>query len=125
MQVNQPPSGTAEAITTPLAVGDTVSYVAISGGGRSYRFSARKAVIQAIDGNVATLRSANGRTTKQPLSKLTPDGQPNTLTRMLMGGQPEPINYGELDPVQRLAVCRGTPFAVAADGRKEEGNDHV
>ncbi|NNA36985.1 hypothetical protein HBO97_20930 [Pseudomonas lundensis] len=87
MQVNQPQSSTAEAITTPLAVGDKVSYVAISGGGRSYRFSARKAVITAIDGNVATLRSANGRITKQPLSKLTPDGQPNALTRMLMGGQ--------------------------------------
>lgn len=87
MQVNQPKGGTAEAITTPFAVGDKVSYIAISGGGRSYRFSARKAVIQAIDGNVATLRSANGRTTTQPLSKLTPDGQPNALTRMLMGGQ--------------------------------------
>lgn len=57
MQVNQPQSSTAEAITTPLAVGDKVSYVAISGGGRSYRFSARKAVITAIDGNVATLRT--------------------------------------------------------------------
>ena len=87
MQVNQPQSSTAEAITTPFAVGDKVSYVAISGGGRSYRFSARKAVIQAIDGNVATLRTSKGRSTTQPLDKLTPDGQPNALTRMLMGGQ--------------------------------------
>ena len=87
MQAQNPSSSALEANTTPLAVGDQVSYVAISGGGRSYRFSARKAVIQAIDGNMATLRSANGRTTKQPLSKLTPDGQPNALTRMLMGGQ--------------------------------------
>ncbi|NLT88586.1 MAG: hypothetical protein GXW93_12015 [Pseudomonas lactis] len=87
MQVNQPQGSTAQAITTPFAVGDKVSYVVVSGGGRSYRFSARKAVIKAIDGKVATLRSANGRTTKQPLSKLTPDGQPNALTRMLMGGQ--------------------------------------
>jgi hypothetical protein len=44
-------------------------------------------VIEEINGDVATLRSANGRTTTQPLSKLTPDGQPNALTRMLMGGQ--------------------------------------
>lgn len=87
MQAQNPSSSAVEANTTPFAVGDKVSYVAISGGGRSYRFSARKAVIQGIDGNVATLRSANGRTTKQPLSKLTPDGQPNALTRMLMGGQ--------------------------------------
>ncbi|MDQ0739229.1 hypothetical protein [Pseudomonas sp. W4I3] len=87
MQVNQPQGGTAEATTTQLAVGDEVSYVAISGGGRNYRFSARKAVIEAITDDIATLRSANGRTTTQPLSKLTPADQPNALTRMLMGGQ--------------------------------------
>ncbi|WP_236187195.1 hypothetical protein [Pseudomonas protegens] len=85
MQVNQPQGGTAEATTTPLAVGDKVSYVAISGGGRSYRFSARKGVIVEINGNVATLRAANGRCITQPLDKLTPDGQPNALTRMLCG----------------------------------------
>ena len=87
MQVNQPQGGIAEATTTPFAVGDKVSYVAISGSGRSYRFSARNAVIEAITGNIATLRSANGRTTTQPLSKLTPSDQPNALTRMLMGGE--------------------------------------
>ncbi|MFI8430647.1 hypothetical protein PSH89_07660 [Pseudomonas sp. FP1911] len=87
MQVNQPQGGIAEATTTPLAVGDDVSYVAISGGGRSYRFSARNAVIEAITGDIATLRSVNGRTTTQPLSKLTPADQPNALTRMLMGGE--------------------------------------
>lgn len=87
MQVNQPKGGIAEATTPPLAVGDEVSYVAISGGGRSYRFSARNAVIEAITGDIATLRSANGRTTTRPLSKLTPADQPNALTRMLMGGE--------------------------------------
>ncbi|MBD8268397.1 hypothetical protein [Pseudomonas fluorescens] len=86
MQVNQPKGGTAEATTTPLAVGDTVSYVAMSGGGREYRLSARNGVIVGIDGNVATLRAANGRTVIQPIDKLTLDGQPNALTRMLMGG---------------------------------------
>ena len=87
MQVNQPKGGTAEATTTPLAVGDTASYVAMSGGGREYRFSARTGVIEAIDGGVATLRTAKGCTITQPLEKLTPDGQPNALTRMFMGGQ--------------------------------------
>ena len=85
MQVNQPKGGIAEATTTPLAVGDKVSYVAMSGGGREYRLSARNGVIEAINGGVATLRTANGRTITQPLDKLTPDGQPNALTRMLMG----------------------------------------
>ncbi|WP_455911394.1 MULTISPECIES: hypothetical protein [Pseudomonas] len=86
MQVNQPQGGTAEATTTPLAIGDRVSYVAMSGGGREYRLSARTGVIEAINGCVATLRAANGRSITQPLDKLTPDGQPNALTRMLIGG---------------------------------------
>lgn len=86
MQVNQPKGGTAEATTTPLAVGDKVSYVTMSGGGREYRMSARTGVIVGIDGNVATLRAANGHTVTQPLDKLSPDGKPNALTRMLMGG---------------------------------------
>ncbi|AQY65028.1 hypothetical protein [Pseudomonas veronii] len=86
MQVNQPQGGAVEATTTQLAIGDTVSYVAMSGGGREYRLSARTGVIVAIDGNVATLRAGNGRSVTQPLDKLTPDGQPNALTRMLMGG---------------------------------------
>ncbi|WP_455928927.1 hypothetical protein [Pseudomonas fluorescens] len=87
MQVNQPKGGIAEATTTPLAIGDTVSYVAMSGGGREYRLSARRGVIVDIDGNVATLRTTNGRSIIQPLDRLTPEGQPNALTRMLMGGQ--------------------------------------
>jgi hypothetical protein len=86
MQVNQPKGGTAEATTTPLAVGDKVSYVEMSGGRREYRLSARTGLIVGIDDNVATLRAANGRTLTQPLAKLTPDGQPNALTRMLVGG---------------------------------------
>ena len=86
MQVNQPKGGTAEATTTPLAVGDKSSYIEMSGGGREYRLNARTGVIVGIDGNVATLRAANGRTVTQPLDKLTPDGKPNALTRMLMGG---------------------------------------
>ena len=85
MQVNQPKGGAGEATTTPLAIGDKVSYVAMSGGGREYRLSVRAGVIEAIGGGVATLRTARGRTITQPLEKLTPDGQPNALTRMLMG----------------------------------------
>lgn len=87
MQVNQPKGGTEEATTNPLAVGDRVSYLQIKAEGRGYGFSARKGVITAIDGQVATVRVGNGRHITQPLNKLTPEGQPNALTRMLMGGQ--------------------------------------
>lgn len=86
MQVNQPQGGTAKATTTPLAIGDRVSYVAMIGGGREYRLSAPTGVIEVIDGCVATLRAANGRSITQPLNKLTADSQPNVLTRMLIGG---------------------------------------
>lgn len=88
MQVNQPQGGIAEATTTLLAVGDEVSYVAMSGGGREYSLRARTGVIEGIYGNVATLRTANGRSVTHPLDKLTPDGQPNALTKMFMRGQP-------------------------------------
>jgi len=86
MQVNQPKGGIAEATTTALAVGDKVSYVAISVGGKEYRLSARTGVIEAIDGSVATVRTARGRSITKPLGKLTPERQPNALTRMLMEG---------------------------------------
>lgn len=36
------------------------------------------------------------------------------------GELPQPINYGELDPVQRLAVCRGTPLAIALSLAQQE-----
>jgi hypothetical protein len=84
MQVNQPKGGTAEATTTALAVGDKVSYVAMSGGGKEYRLSARTGVIEAIDGSVATVRTARGPSITKPLGKLTPEGQSKPLTRMLM-----------------------------------------
>ena len=85
MQVNQPKGGNAEAITTTLAVGDQVSYLAVAVEGRGYRLSARTGVIKAIDGGLATVRASNGRTITQPIEKLTLAGEPNALTRMLDG----------------------------------------
>lgn len=87
MQVNQPKGGAEEATTNPLAIGDRVNYVQITAVGCDYRFSAREGVITEIDGQVATVRAGNGRHITQPLDKLTPEGQPNALTRMLTGRQ--------------------------------------
>ncbi len=55
MQVNQPKGGTVEATTAPLAVGDKVSSVAMSGGGREHHLSARTGVIVGIVGNEVDL----------------------------------------------------------------------
>ena len=70
---------------TTFAIGDKVSSVKSSSSGNRYRYSAREGVITEINGHAATIKARNGRTTTQPLSKLTPAGQPNALTRMLMG----------------------------------------
>ncbi len=86
MKAEHPSSSTAEAITNPFNIGDKVSYVAMTSTAHGYQFSARMGEITDINGDVATVKSCNGRST-QPLSKLTPEGQPNALTRMLAGEQ--------------------------------------
>ncbi|WHS62238.1 hypothetical protein [Pseudomonas sp. G2-4] len=87
MQVNQPQGGTAEATTTPLTVGGKVSYTAIKAQGHGYRLSARNGVIVEINGSLAVVRAGNGHRITLPLTKLTPEGQPNELIRMLAGGR--------------------------------------
>ena len=86
MQAQNPSSSAVEASTNPLKVGDDVSFVVARTMARSVEFSVRKGTIKAIDGQVAIVESRHGRSI-QPFSKLTPEGRPNALTRMLMGGQ--------------------------------------
>lgn len=86
MKAEHPSSSTAEAITNPFNIGDKVSYVAMTSTAHGYQFSARMGEITDINGDVATVKSRNGRSSRQPLSKLTPEGQPNALTRALIGG---------------------------------------
>lgn len=87
MKAEHPSSSTAEAITNPFNIGDKVSYVAMTSTAHGYQFSARMGEITDINGDVATVKSRNGRSSRQPLSKLTPEGHPNALTRMLAGEQ--------------------------------------
>jgi hypothetical protein len=87
MQAHQPQGSDAEAITKSLTIGAKVSYTVTSSSGRSVRISAREGTISEINGEVATVKARNGRTTTRHLSRLTPEGQPNELTRALMGGR--------------------------------------
>lgn len=87
MKAEHPSSSIAEASTNEFNIGDKVSYVVMTGTANSYQLSARMGEIIVINGDVATVKSRNGRSSMQPLSKLTPEGQPNALTRMLAGGQ--------------------------------------
>lgn len=85
MQAHQPQGGDAEANTNTFAVGDKVCYMKVSSSGNNYRYSAREGVITKISGRVAHVKLRNGHTSTLALSSLTPAGQPNALTRMLMG----------------------------------------
>ena len=87
MQVNPQEVSTEKANTNTFEVGDKVSYVKVSSSGNNYRYSAREGVITEINGQVAHVKLRNGHTSTLALSKLTPAGQPNALTRMLMGGR--------------------------------------
>ncbi|MBM1199326.1 hypothetical protein GYM96_05970 [Pseudomonas fragi] len=87
MKAEHPSSSTAEAITNPFNIGDKVSYVVMTSTAHGYKLSDRLGEITVINGDVATVKSRNGRNIRQPLSKLTPEGQPNALTRMLAGEQ--------------------------------------
>ncbi|VVQ23761.1 hypothetical protein [Pseudomonas fluorescens] len=87
MQVNQPEGGSEEATTNLLTVGDRVSYLQVRAERHGYGFSAREGVIATIDGKVATVRTENGRHITQRIDRLTPEGQPNALSRVLAGGQ--------------------------------------
>lgn len=85
MQAQHQSSSVTEASTNTLKAGDKVSYVTIKAEGRGYSLSARKGVITEIEGEIATVRAGNGRSITLPLNKLTPEGRPNALTRMLTG----------------------------------------
>lgn len=87
MQAQHQSSSVTEASTNTLKAGDKVSYVTIKAEGRGYSLSARTGVITEIEGEIATVRAGNGRSITLPLNKLTPEGQPNALTRALMGEQ--------------------------------------
>ena len=83
MKAEHPSSSIAEASTNEFNIGDKVSYVVMTGTANGYQLSARMGEIIVINEEVATVKSRNGRSSMQPLSKLTPEGQPNALTRML------------------------------------------
>lgn len=85
MQAQTPNGSVVEANMNTILVGDRVTYVKMTPSAGGYRFSVKEVTVQKIEGNAATVRSKNGRTSFQPLSKLTPFGQPNALTRALLG----------------------------------------
>lgn len=139
MQVNQPQSGKPEATTPRYATivirgaqGSAVPKEVDGGEVISWSRGHELAGMDALEEFVEDLAAGD---CLYPASITERAQQAPVLMKLrrvhgwdaeaARGNQPEPISYGELDPVQRLAVCRGTPLSVAADGRNEGAGDHV
>lgn len=77
--------GAAEATMNTISIGDQVTYVKMTATAGGYSLSVKEAKVIGLDGAIAKLRSRNGRTSIQPLHKLTAAGKRNALTRALLG----------------------------------------
>lgn len=85
MQAQNPSGSGTEATTNAFKVGDDVSFVVGRSTGHSVSFSVREGKIAEIDSVTAVVKLRNGRTSVQPLNKLTRQGERNALTRALLG----------------------------------------
>lgn len=85
MQAQNPSGSSTEATTNAFKVGDDVSFVVGRSTGHSVSFSVREGKIAEIDSVTAVVKLRNGRTSVQPLNKLTRQGERNALTRALLG----------------------------------------
>lgn len=85
MQAQNPSGSGTEATTNAFKVGDDVSFVVGRSTGHSASFSVREGKIAEINSATAVVKLRNGRTSVQPLNKLTRQGERNALTRALLG----------------------------------------
>ncbi|MDL5599330.1 hypothetical protein QS468_41920 [Bacillus subtilis] len=85
MQAQNPSGSGTEATTNAFKVGDEVTFVAARSTGHSVSLSVREGKIAEIDSATAVVKLRNGRTSVQPLNKLTHQGERNALTRALLG----------------------------------------
>ena len=85
MQAQNPSGSGIEATTNAFKVGDDVTFVAARSTGHSVSLSVREGKIAEIDSATAIVKLRNGRTSVQPLNKLTRQSERNTLTRALLG----------------------------------------
>lgn len=86
MQAQTPEVSDAKASTPVLKVGDEVTFTVTKATGRSVNISVKHATIFALIGeSSAIIKRRNGHKECVPVSILTPAGQPNALTRALLG----------------------------------------
>lgn len=84
MQAQTPEVSTEKATTATFKVGDPVSYVVAKQTSRSIKLSTREGTIVVIEGNTCIVESRHGRS-MQRLSKISHKGEPNALTKALLG----------------------------------------
>jgi hypothetical protein len=85
MQAQNPSGSGTEASTNAFKVGDEVTFIAARSTGQSVSLSVREGKIAEIGCATAVVKLRNGRTSLQPLNKLTRQGERNALTRALLG----------------------------------------
>ncbi|MCQ4270227.1 hypothetical protein NA655_04235 [Pseudomonas kuykendallii] len=85
MQAQTPEVSGAEATTNTFAIGDKVSYVGTKATGRGFRISAREGEVVAVTDHLVLIKARNGQAVHVHAANVTPIGQPNALTRALMG----------------------------------------
>lgn len=64
-------------------VGDEVTWTHTTSSGSSFNFAERRGKIIRIGKAAAEVKMRNGKTTVKNLSRLTPAGQKNEITRMM------------------------------------------
>jgi hypothetical protein len=62
-----------------MKIGTLVSWTHVSQRGRTMSMSLRAGVIDAINGNMATVRKRNGKTEEISIRRLRVEGQPSQL----------------------------------------------
>ncbi|MHB2139895.1 hypothetical protein ACX64L_18375 [Pseudomonas monsensis] len=85
MQAQNPSGRGTKAITNTFKVGDEVTFIGARSTGHSVSLSVREGKIAEIGSATAVVKLRNGRTSLQPLNKLTGQGERNALTCALLG----------------------------------------
>ncbi len=85
MQAQNQSGGPAEASTSPVKIGDKVSFVITREDSSGFSMSARKGEVIEINNRMARVKYLNGQKVWVSLGALTPQGQPNSLTQALLG----------------------------------------
>lgn len=85
MQAQTPEVSGEKATTHAFKPGDKVTFTEVRRGAKTVRFTSKDATVVRIIGSTAIVKYRNGHNVAILVSKLTPAGERNALTRALLG----------------------------------------